>query len=138
MTYDWEGQHYWLDMHGVNGYPVPADEATTIEQRWLQAFCGEVHRRTGEWIHLGYRWHAFSYEFETALTGDAARAEHERVAVPEYLAMFEQGRVFRCFGEPTPAFEDDLYVFPEDMKWTMCFTHEHSMGLGPYFKHCDV
>ena len=27
----------------------------------------------------------------------------------------------------------DVYVWAEDLAWTMAFTHEESLGLGPYF-----
>lgn len=27
----------------------------------------------------------------------------------------------------------DIYVFPRSFEWSMAFTHEASLGLGPYF-----
>jgi hypothetical protein len=28
---------------------------------------------------------------------------------------------------------DDVYVWPDDLAWTMAFTHEEASGLGPYY-----
>jgi hypothetical protein len=104
--------------------------------RWDETFCPNVHRRTGAWIHLGYRWHAYSYGFEAALTGDAALAAYAVCAARDLLVYFEDEDLFDCFGVASPdfsSFGDDLYVFPADLAWTMVFTHEQCIGLGPYF-----
>jgi hypothetical protein len=91
--------------------------------------------RTGSWIHLGYRWHAYSYAFETALDRDAARDAYLERAASSFFVYFESADLlFDCFGNASPLFDDwrdDLYVFPADLAWTMVFTHEQESGLGP-------
>lgn len=67
-------------------------------------------------------------------TSDAALAT--ACAARDLLVYFEGKELFDCFGVPSPDFSDwgaDLYVFPADLAWTMAFTHEQCMGLGPYF-----
>jgi hypothetical protein len=132
----WEARHIGLNNYGVIGFPVPAADCDEIMARWAKRFCPNVHRRTGAWIHLGIRWHAYSYGFEAALTGDAALAAYGARAARDLLVYFEGENLFDCFGVPSPDFGDwgaDIYVFPANLAWTMVFTHEQSMGLGPYF-----
>jgi hypothetical protein len=49
---------------------------------------------------------------------------------PEYPA-------YRCEGARLPDLSHtttDVYVWPDDVAWTMAFTHEAAaLGLGPYF-----
>jgi hypothetical protein len=132
---DWESSHVGLDARGLIGFPLPPAERDAIMTSWVQRFCPNVFRRTGSWIHLGIRWHAYSYGFEVALEGDAAMAAYTARAARELLVYIE-GELFDCFGLPSPDLGDwgqDLYVFPASLAWTMVFTHEQDTGLGPYF-----
>jgi hypothetical protein len=138
----WEHLHVRLDSFGVLGHPVSSEEQRDVDRRWLEAYCGNVKRATGEWIHLGYRWHAYSYSFERALVGDAARAAYQARAVTEFYAYFESDDLlFTCVSGPSPDmddFGDELYLFPPSLAWTMVFTHEQGIGLGPYFAEPSV
>jgi len=133
----WESSHIALDAHGVIGFPLAPEERDPILTRWLEQFCPNVHRRTGAWVHRGYRWHAYSYGYEVALEHDAAMAAYRARDQRELLVYFEaEGELFDCFGVPSPdlgALGCDTYVFPADLAWTMIFTHEQDCGLGPYF-----
>jgi hypothetical protein len=55
-----------------------------------------------------------------------------------FVAWPENGTIpmYRCAGGKPPdlsALETDICIFPPDLSWTMAFTHELSMHLGPYF-----
>jgi hypothetical protein len=131
----WELVHGKLDACGVIGFPLPDDEREVAKQRWLETFCPNVFGKTGRWIHLGIRWHAYSYGFEHATTGELARATYLEQQARDFLLYVEShDLLFDCFGTPSPLlWQDDLYVFPRDLAWTMVFTHEEDAGLGPYF-----
>ena len=122
---------------GVTGEPVEPVEAAAIDRAWLAAFCPRVKRATGHWIYGGYRWHAYSFEHEVAVVGDAARTAYAATTNREYYVLFEHAEVLaRCSGPAHPSFDDgrdEAYVFPASLAWTMVYTHEQSMNLGPYF-----
>jgi hypothetical protein len=130
----WEAIHAALDRVGVIGFPI--DEPALVE-RWLQVFFANVKRATGEWVHLGFCWHGYSYGFETALDGDDARAAYIGCGDVDLVAYFEHAALlFDCGGARAPRLETldtDVYVFPRTLGWSMAFTHERSLGLGPYF-----
>ena len=66
---------------------------------------------------------------------EAYRAEH----APSFFIVPEDPVLpaFECQGGQLPDFNAayaDVYVWPEDLAWTMAFTHEANlMELGPYF-----
>ena len=104
-TSAWEPLHIRLDSYGVIGHPVTPDEQRDLAQRWLERYCRNVKQQTGAWIHLGYRWHAYSYGYEAALEGDAARAAYLARPVTSFLVYFESdGLLFTCFGTASPLF----------------------------------
>jgi hypothetical protein len=137
----WERRHALLDSYGVIGYPLATAERDAILQAWLETYCANVHAKTGAWIHRGIRWHAYSYGFETALAGAAARDAYLAVRERDVLVYFEEDPagsgpdVFVCDGLATPPLLEgsDIYIFPRSLAWTMVFTHEQDSGLGPYF-----
>ena len=90
-----------------------------------------------DWIHRGFRWHAYSEGFETALEGEEALAAYLKQDLSRYLIHFEHDRlIFDCQGPPCPVLPnigDDVYLFPHDLAWTMVFTHEDCLGQGPFF-----
>jgi hypothetical protein len=107
-------------------------------QHWRGTYAAGLHAMTGSWQHQGYDWHLFSFEYVRAL-------KHHR-AVEAYLAQrsedilvvpeSERRQAVRIKGGNLPelrAILDDFLVWPTDLEWTMAFTHEESIGLGPYF-----
>ena len=38
-------------------------ERQRLLQDWREIFARAVKAKTGKWVHLGYEWHAFSYQF---------------------------------------------------------------------------
>jgi hypothetical protein len=133
---DWEPRHIALDSYGLIAFPVTGAERDAIIQQWQQRFFPRVFRETGEWVHRGYHWHAYTYGFEVAVKGADALAAYTARAERKLLVYFEDDALFDAYGEPSPDFSpwgQDLYVFPHDLAWTMVFTHEQEIGLGPFF-----
>ncbi len=73
-----------------------------------------------------------------ALSGVSAAAAYDRehpdvfIVYPEWL----KAPAVRLIGGTLPNFRpecDDVLVWPDDLSWTMAFTHEESLGLGPYY-----
>lgn len=130
------------DQFGVEAQPVESSVFRSWNQRWLERFCPNVKRKTGSWIYRGYRWHAYSYEYESALRGTRAfNAYVARQATDFYLFFEFDDLMFHCTGPPSPdlrPLDDDVYVFPHDLAWTFVVTHEMSLGLGPYFAEAVV
>ena len=107
-------------------------------QRWREVYAANLHATTGSWKRGDYEWHVFSFEFAEALNGHRAVEEylaqqpHEFLVVPED----ESCEAIQIAGGKLPDLRrvrDDIYVWPTDLEWTMAFTHEESIGLGPYF-----
>ena len=125
------------DDYSVEARPVVGVQFNQLNQSWLEQFCPHVWSKTGNWVYRGYRWHAYSYNYETALSGLAAFQAYAAKGAREYYMYFEcDDWLFECTGPPSPDFrplENDVYVFPRDLSWTFVLTHEMSCGLGPYF-----
>src|SRR5262245_5909482 len=113
------------------------DEIAHYEKKWLETFAQSVKKQTGEWVYRGYKWHAFSYEYVTAKSGEEAIRLYRAEKAEKYLILPEnKGNAYLCDGMELPDVtsfgRDDYYVFPIDFKWTMVFTHEQP-ELGPYY-----
>ena len=82
-----------------------------------------------------YKWHIFSSGRYDALEGDAALDEYSKHIAAKYYVMSNEGDVLLTDLLPQELNYKDVYVFPENLAWTMAFTHEEGW-LGPYFaKH---
>jgi hypothetical protein len=74
------------------------------------------------------------------LAGEAAIAEYVRLEASPFLVIPEEVGppplpAFRISSGELPRFQDsglDVLVWPEDLSWTMAFTHEEGW-LGPYY-----
>lgn len=105
---------------------------------WRRVYAARLHEQTGKWKHREFDWHVFSFEFARALNGDDAMAAYEAEQPVAALVIPESERLeaVRLEARSLPnfrAFREDVIVFPESLEWTMVFTHEESLGLGPYF-----
>lgn len=110
-------------------------------QTWREKFASSVKSQTGKWAHLGFEWHAFSYEFtpsKDGLQGLAlyfAETASEVYVVPED----EDDPAFVCRTPKRLDFSDcqtDVLVFPLALDWTIAFTHEQP-EFGPYFSRAE-
>jgi len=119
---------------------VIAERARWVQlQAWRKVYAAGLHRATGRWKLGAHEWHVFSFSH-------VRRAVHGARAFAAYLA--EKPVAFVVCPERTelpavsvdrgelPAFRfqcEDILVWTPDLAWTMAFTHEDSVGLGPYF-----
>ena len=109
-----------------------------LEQAWREVFARATFLRTGKWRIPNLEWHVFSYG-DTPCEAGAKAYELFQLETPTAFCVWPEDQhlpIFLCTGGshlPLSALQDDIYVFSEDLAWTMVFTHEFSMGLGPYF-----
>jgi hypothetical protein len=127
-----------LSTQGLVGQPLSAEETEQLQERWRRVYAAAVKRQTGEWVHLGYDWHAFSYGFTAAEQGAAAIEAYRRQRPGSVwlIPMWAKGPAspaWVCTGEIAPDLTGlDVAVVPADLSWTMAFTHEDGW-IGPFF-----
>jgi hypothetical protein len=113
-----------------------------IQTDWRKAFAPDWHEWSGPMNDR--EWHVFSSGLAHHLEGAAAiEAFEAEVASLEPLIVTESlagGTLFvaRFAAAPTyraiwNAWQDDLYIFCQRLRWTFVSTHEN--GLGPYFAY---
>ncbi len=107
-------------------------ETLAIEKKWMETYC----KNKQGFNTKAYKWHIFSGGGYPALEFDDAQKEYELHISAKYIVMSNDGDLaFLTDERPTNCNQIDVYVFPENMSWTMAFTHEEGW-LGPYFaKH---
>lgn len=105
-------------------------EATAgLVEQWLAVFGADRHGVNAK----DYLWHIFSAERYPSLSGDAALAMYGTQTEAEYIVLSnDRKHAFSTDVRPDSCSLSDWYVFPPDLAWTMCFTHEDGW-LGPYF-----
>ena len=111
------------------------DDAETkiIEQQWIDIFC---KNKIGLNIKQ-YKWHIFCGEGYPSIEGKLAEEKYKKHNSPNYIVMSNEGEAFLTDEKPDNLNYQDSYVFPENLAWTMAFTHEEGW-MGPYFaKHKD-
>ena len=107
-------------------------------QAWRAVYAAAYYAATGKWRKGPFDWHVFSFGYTRAVHGPRAVAVYEAQPVVPFLVVPEDGRwpAFRCDGAGWPDFGPpglDVYVWPADLSWTMAFTHEAGIDIGPYF-----
>jgi hypothetical protein len=121
---------------------LPKKQRWAAMQRWREVFAAPYHAATGKWRkHGDFDWHVFTPKHFQALSGSKAVELYEGQPPTTFVVVpdeeFQQHLpAFRCRGGGWPNFRRfmiDVYVWPEDVGWTMVFTHEESIGIGPYF-----
>lgn len=106
-------------------------EVQVIEKKWIDAFC---KNKLGLSIKQ-YKWHIFCGEGYPSVEGDLAETTYKEQESPTYIVMSEDGEALLTNEKPKDLNCTDAYVFPENLSWTMAFTHEEDW-MGPYFaKH---
>jgi hypothetical protein len=111
-----------------------AIEAEQWLARWLAAFGQRRHGVNAK----DFLWHIFSAGRHPSVDADEARAAYMQHEATRYVVLSnDQHSVFLLDRKPVDWPEPDYNVFPENLAWTMAFTHEEGW-LGPYFsKHAD-
>jgi hypothetical protein len=110
------------------------DETVSLLTRWLEAFGRDRQGANTK----AYLWHIFSAGKYPNLSGTEAMAQYNEQVAPEYIVL-SNDRKFALATDlrPEESCLSDFYVFPENLAWTMAFTHEDGW-LGPYFaRHAD-
>ena len=130
--------HRILDATG-SGQDVLSDRTRwDLLQAWRRVYAELLQAATGRWKHGKFEWHVFSYGYARALNRERAAQAYATEKPIALIVCPESQRIpaVRLTGGRLPDFRaegDDVYVWAEDLTWTMAFTHEESMGLGPYF-----
>ncbi len=131
-----------LGRGGASFERAPPEAAGCAWEAFRQAFLAPVKAATGEWVHLGYSWHAFTYGFVQGNSG--ARAEQRyreswaasatRQGLEGWVLPCEDVRLAYRFRAAFPLMLDgnERYITPIDLRWAMFFTHEKGW-MGPFF-----
>jgi len=127
---------------GVEATTCDRDQFDHVHQLLLERFFQSVKRATGRWIYRGYRWHAYSFGYASAIHGPAAFDAYVAQCIEPFYTFFEcDDLLLDCTGTQWPdlrPLENDIYVLPQRMHWLFVTTHEMSIDLGPYFAHSDL
>lgn len=109
-------------------------------QGWRHVYAAGLHAATGKWRRPDFEWHVFSFRYARAIEGEKAAAAYASINVPPSFIVCpededEDTPAFRIAGGTLPSLRQtglDIYVWPDDLAWTMAFTHEDGF-CGPYF-----
>ncbi|MEZ4223516.1 MAG: DUF4275 family protein [Polyangiaceae bacterium] len=112
------------------------EETERYRLAWRKRFAARLDPELSGEGKGGFDWHAFSYQTCRHVTGDEARNAYRNLADSADLVLLPhrgEGPGFRAHGaHDFSGAGVDVYIFPEDLSWTMVFTHEDGW-LGPYF-----
>ena len=109
-----------------------------LNQKWREVYAVGLHAATNSWIHLGYDWHVFSYNYARALAREEARTAYSQVPTSDRTIVCpreERLPAYEIIGGQPPNFcyqGQDILIWPIGFAWTMAFTHEDDW-FGPYF-----
>lgn len=125
--------------YSVTAKAIVGQKFRTVCQVWLEAFFPNVKHNTGRWVYRGYRWHAYSFNHEVAISGEKAFGDFQAKPIePFYLFHERNENLYKCTARTWPdlrALNDDIYIFSHRLEWMFVITHEMSIELGPYFAH---
>jgi hypothetical protein len=119
-----------IDIHpGVVMKIFSSEESRIFENNWMDVFC-----KNRQGVNTkNYKWHIFSGGKYPSISGSDAINKYLEQKAFEVIVLSNSGNL--CFLTnllPKTCSLSDYYVFPENMAWTMAFTHEDGW-LGPYF-----
>jgi hypothetical protein len=122
--------------------PISRRASADLLRGWRQVYAAGLFAATGRWSRGGLEWHVFSFGHARALCGEPAIQAYEAERPPSVIVYPQSRRLpaVRLIGGAQPNFRPvhaDVLVWPEDLAWTLAFTHEESLGLGPYFSRRD-
>jgi hypothetical protein len=129
--------HDFLISLGASVKVIEKSALQCLDKEWLLTFSSNVKAKTGKWVYNGYRWHAFSFNYEKSIDGHKALDYYLSLRPKRFFVFSDWGPEIGllCEGIIPPdlsSLHTDLYVFPRSLLWTMSFTHEQP-DLGPYF-----
>jgi hypothetical protein len=107
-------------------------------QQWREVYAIGLHAATERWKDGQYEWNAFLQPRVRVLNGGKAGVAYQAETASRILVCPEDPRLpaVKMLDALLPDFRpesEDVLVWPEDLSWMMTFTHEESLGLGPYF-----
>jgi hypothetical protein len=104
-------------------------EAQALATEWLAVFGANAHTVNTN----AFLWHVFSADCYSSISGAAAIDAYQQQSGVAFVVLSNDRTVaFVTDKLPESSSLSDYYVFPPNMAWTMCFTHEDGW-LGPYF-----
>ena len=105
------------------------NEAQDFEKKWRDIFCKQRQGANTK----AYKWHIFSFNKYPSASGIEARNQYLKQKASEFIVLSNDYHLAVSTDIlPEECNLSDYYVFPENMAWTMAFTHEDGW-LGPYF-----
>lgn len=103
-------------------------ESTAMADAWMKVFGQKPAPHLNQ-----HMWHVFSYAVYPSQDHQAALDAYSQVESPAYCILAnDRKQALLTDRKPTSCTLSDYYVFPENLAWTMAFTHEDGW-LGPYF-----
>lgn len=126
-----------LDKCGAWRALTPSERAYRI-RTWREAFATRLHEKTRKWKSGDFDWHVFSFQYAPSMNGEEALTAYEAISGGRLFVVPEDSGLEAVFlrASRLPDFRPyrgDVIVWPDTLAWTMAFTHEESLGLGPYF-----
>lgn len=130
-----------MDVHGKEAVVLSMKQRWQVLKDWRHVYASGLQCRTGKWRIQEFEWHVFSSGHARAEQGTSALESYrqERPVIDFHvIPEAENLPAYRCRAGELPDFTGhflDVLVFPEDLSWTMAFTHETSTDLemGPFF-----
>lgn len=137
-----EEYRHTLDSCAGRVVPLGRRDRWDALQRWRERYAAKLHASRGRWKIGPYEWHVFSFGHAPALDRRHAIENYKAQDVGSFIVCPEREEfpAARVIGGTLPDYclkSEDIYVWPIDLGWTMAFTHEESIGLGPYFSRCE-
>jgi hypothetical protein len=109
-------------------------QTSALVARWLAAF-GKNRQGVNAKAFL---WHIFSAGRYPCVSGQQALTEYQQQHEAEYVVLAnDRILAFVTDKQPQASALRDFFVFPENLAWTMAFTHEDGW-LGPYFAYHEA
>ncbi len=132
----------FLDKKNVDYEQLNKNVCFKIQQNWRRIFSKNIKNQKGVWKYKSFDWHTFSYNFAYYKNGFHAKKLYNSLSNQTFYLISEDidGLAYRCKSILLPDFSElglDLYVFSENQEWTMVFTHEESVGFGPFFAYSE-
>ncbi len=110
------------------------NETDEYRKLWIKTFC-----KNKQGVNIkSYLWHIFSSSRYHSVCKKEAKTEYDNHTSSEYVILSNNDELAILVTEKPYNFNNqDFYVFPKNMAWTMAFTHEDDW-LGPFFaKHVN-
>jgi len=135
----------YFDDNNIEYVRLDKKACCQIQQKWRDVYSAQMKTQKGGWGDDNYEWNTFAQNYAVNKKGARARALYHDIPWKDsvlYVVLEDaNGIAWKCYPKRLPDFSlelsnigcIDLYVFPEDLSWTMAFTHEESIDMGPYF-----